>query len=227
MAVKRVTVHHEGAGRPRQVDLSKSGYTASVFPGGTDVWRKAVDSWATRHYNHVSYDIVLTGDRDTWLVTTEDLAHIGDLVAAGVASGEIDPDFEVHPHGTLHPPPAGYPTGSDPTECPGVKTIAVWPALVVAAHGQSKPTPPISSSEEPMLIAAPTQPDPNQWRGAVVDVAKRTMVALGGAVISPGLDPVEQSSPWVGVDETGPGAFTIVADTPDKRNNAPYRHTVT
>ncbi len=82
-----------------------------------------------------------------------------------------------------------------------------------------------------VLISAPTQPDPNQWRGAVVDWTPGkpcTMVALGGAIISPGLDPVEAASPCQGVRTDGLplGDFHIVADTPDARNNAPYRHAV-
>lgn len=106
-----------------------------------------------------------------------------------------------------------------------------WPlfmSLVQAFYGGT----PVPGPEETMrvLVAAPTQPDLNQWRGAQIDFVPGhpcTMIALGGAVIRPALDPVEAASPCVGVDETGRGAFTIVADTPDKRNNAPYRHTVT
>jgi hypothetical protein len=103
-----------------------------------------------------------------------------------------------------------------------------WAEFMGLVNGMAPTPPPSSEDIMRVLIPAPVQPDPNQWRGAVVDVGARTMIALGGAVIKPGLDPVEAASPWQGVDvdDRGLGKFTIVADTPDARNNAPYRHTV-
>lgn len=121
-AVNRVTIHHEGAGVPRDVNLMPYGYSASVFPGGNRIWRSPQESFATLHHNHESFDIVLTGNRQIAAVTDADCLRIAQLCHQAKQLGWLVVDCTTFPHGTEQVFPPNTPTGSSPTQCPGFYT---------------------------------------------------------------------------------------------------------
>lgn len=118
MGVVKITAHHEAGGTSRDTDLSSFGYSASVFHGGSRIWRSPYESWATRHFNHVSFDIVFPGNFMVEPLTDELVLRFADVVHKGVGLGWVLRDAHLDPHGTIYPFACGH--GSDPTQCPGV-----------------------------------------------------------------------------------------------------------
>lgn len=215
--VSLVTIHHEGSGAPTDVARgADGGYSIWVGVSRYTVLRPPWLSFATLGFNHVSLDICLSGNRMVHPVSDSDLVLIRTAVSEARRNGWVVDSPQVRAHKDS--------PGSS-TVCPGDLTIVRW-SEIVAACTKPIPAPAPIVLEDPVLIPAPTQPKPDEWRGAKVDVQARTMIALGGAIIDPPLDPVESASSWQGVSSVKAGEFVIVADTPDKRNNAPYRHTV-
>lgn len=117
MGVLKITAHHEGAGVSRDANLAYAGYSASVFKGGSRLWRSPYESWATRHFNHVSFDIVFPGNFMSEPLTDELVLRFADVVHKGVGLGWVSKDAYLDPHGTLYAAACGH--GSDPTQCPG------------------------------------------------------------------------------------------------------------
>lgn len=133
MTVNRVTIHHEGSGKPRPVDLSYAGYSARGTPAPV-IWRAGEQSWATRHFNHVSFDIVITGNRMDYPLTDAEIGDIAALSRAARERGLITATPEIHPHGTLYDYPGPW-KGSDPTQCPGDEVDdGRWTTLTNAIH---------------------------------------------------------------------------------------------
>ena len=82
MLVGRGTIHHEGAGDPTDDPRgSDGGYTYWI---GSTKWtrlRSVDDSWATYHFNHVSVDVCLSGNREVHPTTANDIKMIGECFA--------------------------------------------------------------------------------------------------------------------------------------------------
>lgn len=220
--VSLCTIHHEGAGAPSDVTRGAAGgYSVWIGASRYTVLRPPWLSFATLDFNHVSLDICLSGNRMDHPVTDADIAMIRTACAEARRNGWVVDTPSVRAHKNS--------PGSS-TVCPGDLAMARW-SDIVAACRRAKTPDPISEESMRVLIPAPTQPTKGEWRGAVLDFVPGkpgTMVALGGAVIDPALDPLESTIPWQGVSTIGlpVGTFVVVADTPDARNNAPYQHSV-
>ncbi len=129
-AVPRVTIHHEGAGAPRNgVDLSRYGYSAAVYPDGNTIWAPPRASFATYGHNHQSFDIVFTGNRMVYDLTLADMLRAADLAHRAVKNGWLTVTATTYPHGTLGARPPDTPPGSSPTECPGTHVLAKFDQL--------------------------------------------------------------------------------------------------
>jgi hypothetical protein len=156
--VSRVTIHHEGDGVPRVVNLAYAGYSAAVFPETHSLWRPPWTSWGTYHYNHVSLDVVLTGNRMVYPVTDDELVQLGKLCDEARGMGWIVDAPDVFPH-----------RQSFNTACPGDLVIARWSDVVAAVLGHRsapKPAPaasaPLPKGKHGMLLAPPRlQRDPH------------------------------------------------------------------
>lgn len=137
--VSLVTIHHEGAGKP--VDWARGG------EGGYSIWIGDVNgdgahllirtpwvSWGTFHFNHVSLDICLSGDRDVNPVTDADIVTIAAAVSEARAQGWVIDHPQVRAH---HDSP-----GSN-TVCPGTFTRdpATWLKIVAACNAPVVPLP--------------------------------------------------------------------------------------
>jgi hypothetical protein len=139
-AVGRATIHHEGAGKPRNgVDLSKYGYSAAVYPDGETIWAPPLASFATRGYNHVSFDVVFTGDRDVYDLTLADMLRAAHLAYRAVKNGWLTRDATTYPHGTLGWRPAGTPPGSSPTMSGDARAREVRSVAVVDRGRATEP----------------------------------------------------------------------------------------
>lgn len=127
-----VTVHHEGAGVPTDTPRgAHGGYTYWIGPNSCTRLRSPYDSWATLHFNHVSVDVCLSGDRDQWPVTKADIWRMASLANDCRNNGELISNPVVRPH-KLSP-------GSN-TVCPGADTFADW-SEVAACFTTGVPTP--------------------------------------------------------------------------------------
>lgn len=131
-AVTRVTIHHEGAGEPTDVPRGAAGgYTYWV---GVDRWtrlRPVVTSYATKHYNHVSVDVCLSGERNANAVDADDVRMIGECVGDARARGEVVDAPATYPH-----------RESFPTNCPGDRTMEQFGAIVAVTQAHATPLPP-------------------------------------------------------------------------------------
>lgn len=129
MPVTRVTVHHEGAGTPTDVPRgAEGGYTYWIGPTKWARLRSVSSSFATKYFNHVSVDVVLSGDRTNIDVTDAEIRMIGECVADARSRGEVVDHPNVYPH-----------NASFQTACPGNDTLARFTAISFACQ---KPQPP-------------------------------------------------------------------------------------
>lgn len=146
--VSLVTIHHEGAGAPRD------------FPGGTwpyTYWLGSIHwakiqtpwtSWGTIDYNGVSLDVVFSGQRQPGIpnspsfpVTDTDLLLLGGLIDDARANGFVVDDPLVRAHRNS--------PGSN-TVCPGDNTMARWSDIVRVCT--TTPAPPTSVKGKRMLF---------------------------------------------------------------------------
>lgn len=139
--VSLVTIHHEGAGTPSDVPRgAPEGYTywigASRWEHLRDVW----ESFATFHYNHVSLDICLSGNRMSSRVTDPDIRLIHGAFLDARRRGYVVAAPEVRAHRNS--------PGSS-TVCPGDNTIARWGDVIHACSD---------------LPPAPRPPKPQPWK---------------------------------------------------------------
>jgi hypothetical protein len=140
--VERITVHHRGGGPPANGTWPDSDpYCALIGPSALTIVQAPFTAWATYGFNHVSFDICFSGDRMTYPVTDNDLHLISEACGTARSRGWLAAVATTFPHGTLHPPPPGYPTGSSATDCPGTLAIARWPEIVAACGAAPAPSP--------------------------------------------------------------------------------------
>lgn len=143
--VTRITVHHEGAGNP--VDWARGG------EGGYSIWigdvggdhayvmlRSPWSSWGTLHFNHVSLDICLSGNRMVEAVTDADVATIAQAVADARARGWVVD----HPEVVMH-----HDSEGSNTVCPGTNARTDPRHLQIVAACQA-PAP--AGNAKPYLI---------------------------------------------------------------------------
>lgn len=146
-AVSLVTAHHEGDGVPRD-DLTApatKGYSVGIGTTRYEIFRPPAESFATLGFNHVSWDVLYSGDRDVYPITARDL----ELTAAAAADARsrgwlVDAPY-VRPHrespgsNTICPGNrAAYP---DPPRFPFGSALA-WVGIVTANHKEAPPMPP-------------------------------------------------------------------------------------
>lgn len=138
----RATQHHEGAGQPTDEPRGAGGgYTYWI---GTTRWirlRDVASSFATLHYNHVSLDVCLSGDRDVHPVTDLDLLLIHRAYDDAHQRGEITASPQVLPH--------RWSPGSS-TVCPGNLAMLRW-NQVARCYIAVGPTPPPPAPSHPTL----------------------------------------------------------------------------
>lgn len=99
MAVDTVTIHHEGAGSPSDEARGASGgYTYWIGSTRWEWLRSVYTSYATLHFNHVSLDICLSGNRMDYLVNDADIALIHGAFMDCHARGEVvdNPRVQFH-----------------------------------------------------------------------------------------------------------------------------------
>lgn len=140
MAVDLVTIHHEGAGAPSDVPRgADGGYTYWIGATRWERLRSVYTSYATLHFNHVSLDICLSGNRMDHPVTDADIALIHGAFMDAHAHGEVVDVPRVQAHrdnngkyefrGSLFS-----------TVCPGDLTMARWPLAVAACRVATAPS---------------------------------------------------------------------------------------
>jgi hypothetical protein len=140
--VDRITVHHAGDGPPTDDAWSNSDvYCVRIGVTRFTVVQPPWTATATKGFNYVSWDIVLSGNRMIYPVTDNDLHLLTAACSYARSHGWLAVGATTFPHGTLHPPPPGYPTGSSSTDCPGTLTIGRWPAVVSACASTPIPAP--------------------------------------------------------------------------------------
>jgi hypothetical protein len=114
-----VTIHHEGAGTPTDEPRGAAGgYTYWVGPTASTRLRSPYQSYATLHYNHVSVDICLSGNRDLHPITDHEFRSLRWIAADVRARGELISGPTVRPHRFTFN-----------TDCPGGQTMNAWPQV--------------------------------------------------------------------------------------------------
>lgn len=142
--VTRITIHHEGAGNP--VDWARGG------EGGYSIWigdvggdhsyvmlRSPWSSWGTLHFNHVSLDICLSGNRMVDQVTDADVATIAQAVGDARARGWVIDSPQVVDH---------HDSEGSSTVCSGNHTREVWAKIVGACQKPAAP----AGNAKPFLV---------------------------------------------------------------------------
>lgn len=141
------SVHHQGAGVPSDVDgdMQSKGYCIKIGLDRYVLWRPPTEAFATYRFNHRSLDVVFSGDRNVWPITTKDLTLLRRAVSDARGRGWIVPAPYVRPHretpmnvticpgnNVAYPDPPRFPSGNP----------YVWAAIVAAFHEQEPPMPP-------------------------------------------------------------------------------------
>lgn len=159
--VSLVTIHHEGAGAPR--DFPGGDWPYTYWLGSTTFWdiQTPWTSWGTIGFNHVSLDICFSGQRQpgipnspSYLVTDRDMQILAAIIADARGRGFVVADPLVRAHRNS--------PGSN-TVCPGDNTMARWSQIAEICAGQNPappPEPPHWSSA--MTTIATKQPSPNE-----------------------------------------------------------------
>lgn len=142
-SVTRVTIHHEGAGEPTNTARGAGGgYTYWI---GVDRWtrlRPVSSSFATLHYNHVSVDVCLSGERNGNTVDADDVRMIGECIRDARMRGEVVDNPNTYPH-----------RQSFATNCPGDRTMERFPAIALATQVHAAPpAPPIDWKRVQYLV---------------------------------------------------------------------------
>lgn len=156
--VDLVTIHHEGAGdpsdNPRGAD---GGYTYWIGTSRFERLRSVASSFATLHFNHVSLDICLSGNRMDHVVTDNDIALIHGAFMDARAHGEIVDVPRVQAHRDNN---GKYMFNGElfSTVCPGDLAMARWPEIVAACRPAPPAPVPVPVKEEPMWVAGPHKP---------------------------------------------------------------------
>jgi len=144
--VSLVTVHHEGAGAPASAaNIGRCAHGGYTYGFGSGAWSRFRDVWssfATLNFNHVSLDLVLTGNRMDYDVTDADLSSIRAACADARSRGYVVNAPTVRAHRDS--------PGSS-TVCPGDRTMQRWSEVVAACTAGSTPgpTPPPGGDDVP------------------------------------------------------------------------------
>lgn len=141
------TVHHEGGGAPRD-DLAApgtKGYVVGIGLTRYTFFRPPDEAFATFNFNHVSFDVLFSGDRDIYPITNNDLLLLADAADNARSRGWLVDQPYVRPHRNS--------PGSN-TICPGNKAAypdapsfpvgdaLAWVGIVTALHKETPPMPP-------------------------------------------------------------------------------------
>jgi hypothetical protein len=162
-ALGLVTVHHEGAGVPTDEPRGRAGgYTWWVGPSSITRLRSPYDSFATLDFNHVSVDVCLSGDRDLWPVTHDDLARLTAIAVEERRLGELIRGPLVRPH--------KFSPGSN-TRCPGDDSMADWP-MIGRCFTTANPNPVAPHPSHPTLMGG-------AWGPPVMQLQHELDVACG------------------------------------------------
>lgn len=197
--VDLVDIHHEGDGTPSDVPRgAKGGYTYWIGASRWTHLRTVWVSFATLHYNHVSLDICLSGDRMKCAVTDSDIQLIHAAFMDARQRGYVTANPTVRPH-KLSP-------GSH-TVCPGDNTMARWNDVVLACRDTTAPTP---HSEEEMAAYPSRTKKPDRFRGAIVDRANKHVTLANAAECDPSPAVIPTNQPWIADYSFGPGKFMVV-----------------
>lgn len=145
--VSLATVHHEGGGAPRD-DLDApgtKGYTVGIGATRYVFFRPPWESFATLNFNHVSFDVLFSGDRDVYPITANDIrlltlaAHDARAIGYVVDNPFVRPHRESPGSSTICPGnKAAYP---DPPRFPIGDPLA-WLSIVTGLHKGTPPMPP-------------------------------------------------------------------------------------
>lgn len=148
--VDLVTIHHQGGGVPSDstAGVYEGGYTYAI---GVTKWtrmRTVWESYATLDFNHVSLDIVFTGQRQPGIpnspsfpVTDSDMALLQGIITDARALGYVMSNPLVRAHRNS--------PGSN-TVCPGDNTMQRWNQIVSICTGT--PAPPTPTPRRPKLF---------------------------------------------------------------------------
>jgi hypothetical protein len=124
--VTEIFVHHEGAGDPTD-DVERfggEGYTVGVGTTRFAFFRTPAEDFATKHFNHVSLAICLSGNRDVHEVTDADLMLVRAAMDEARARGLVTADARIRKHKDVKS-----------TACPGAHTCDRWDDVVDAVKG--------------------------------------------------------------------------------------------
>lgn len=158
--VDLVTVHHEGAGSPSDSARgADGGYSYWIGATTEQRLRSVATSFATLHYNHVSLDICLSGNRVDHPVTDNDIALVHAAFMDAHGRGEVSDNPIVHPHrfnnGRFY-----YRGNLFSTVCPGDLAMARFADLTAACSAK-----PVAPAVDPRVIESLEQIA--QWKQSV------------------------------------------------------------
>lgn len=165
--VELVTIHHEGAGAPRDFPGGDWPYTywlgVSSWFNIQTVWA----SWGTLDFNGTSLDVVFSGQRQPGIpnspaypVSDRDIALLDGIIGDARARRYVVSDPLVRAHRNS--------PGSN-TVCPGDNTLARWSQIVAACTSSAPPNPIPQPPDwsEPMTTLATGQLSPNKRRATL------------------------------------------------------------
>jgi hypothetical protein len=175
VAVSLVTIHHEGAGDPTD-DVQRFAVGGYSYGIGTTKWvrfRSPYVSWGTLHFNHVSMDICLSGDRMNHPVTDNDLNLIRGAFLDCHSHGEVVDSPLVRPH--------RWSPGSS-TVCPGDDAMFRFGEITNACRFTVPPPPP----PKPPVVKVEPRFDPLYGCADYAVIGGRVFILWGdGAVHAP------------------------------------------
>jgi len=140
--VSLATVHHEGGCAPRDdlADPGTKGYTVGIGVTRYTFFRPPSESFATLHYNHVSFDVLLSGNRNDYPVTNTDIELIAAAAREGRARGWLIDAPYVRPHrespGSSTICPGNHTAYPDPPTFPAGDPLT-WLTIVTALHKEA------------------------------------------------------------------------------------------
>lgn len=144
--VALATVHHEGAGAPTdEARGAAGGYSAWIGPTRYTLLRPPSLSFATLHFNHVSFDVCFSGDRNVYPITDRELVLLRQAASDARSRGWVAAAPYVRPHrespGSVTICPGNKCAYPDPPTFPDGDALA-WVAIVTALHKETPPMPP-------------------------------------------------------------------------------------
>lgn len=143
------TIHHEGAGDPGHLErIAHAGYTYGVAGTTVKRYRSVAESFATAHFNHVSVDVCLSGDRRYHPVTDTEVRSIRQCFADARGRGEVIANPQIRPHAW---------TPDNSTICPAHFTLLRINEITAVCQG-TVPAPQPPHPNHPTLAPGSTGP---------------------------------------------------------------------